>query len=106
NWPGNVRELRNVVDVALAHSAGGLLDFSESLGAQGVHLGDRVSAARSFAVLMSEVAREYFTTLYAEAGGNISAMARKSGLARSRVRDYVRQFGLRVEEAPSGEESG
>jgi DNA-binding NtrC family response regulator len=106
SWPGNVRELRNVVDVALAHSGGGLLDFGESLRAHGVHLGDRASAAQSFAVLMNEVAREYFTKVYAETGGNISAMARKSGLSRSRVRDYVRQYGLRIDEPPGGEESG
>lgn len=107
DWPGNIRELRNVVDVALAHSSGGLLDFSESLRAHGgVHLSDRISAAKSFAVLMNDVARDYFTNLYAETGGNLSAMARKSGLARSRVRDYVRQFELRGVQPPEGEEGG
>jgi DNA-binding NtrC family response regulator len=101
DWPGNVRELRNVVLVALAHSSGGLIDFSEALRPHGgVHLSDPISAAQSYAVLMNGVQREYFTRLYAEANGNLSAMARKSGLARSRVRDYVRMFELRAPESP------
>jgi DNA-binding NtrC family response regulator len=95
DWTGNVRELRNVVEVAVAHAAGGLVDFGVALRPPRGQASRRISPSKPFAVLMNEVARDYFSTLYAETSGNISAMSRKSGLGRSRVLDYVKQFELR-----------
>ena len=95
DWPGNVRELRNVLYSALAHSQGGPIDFSDALDAQGIRLSDPTSAAQSFAVLMNDVAREYWTKLSLNTGANVSEMARRSGLARSTVREYLQKFDLR-----------
>ena len=100
DWPGNVRELRNVLHLAIAHSAGGPIDFTEALNSQGVRLSDPVSATQSFAVLIDQVSREYWTKLCADTGANVSEMSRRSGLARSRVRHYLQEFALREEASP------
>lgn len=97
NWPGNVRELRNVVEVAAELSAGGPIDFAEALGplVQSPRSAERSTTA-TFDEHQNAAAREYFMRLAAEEGAaNISAMARKSGLSRTRLRFYLDQFGLR-----------
>jgi DNA-binding NtrC family response regulator len=104
DWPGNVRELRNIVLAAHVESSGGPIEFSELLSPRtNVHLGDRVSASRSFAVqkdeLVSAFVREYFTALHVETRGNVSAMSRRSGLSRSQVRTHLERLGLREEES-------
>ena len=58
-----------------------------------------MGALRSFAVLKREaldaIEREYFAKLHAETGGNLSEMARLSGVARSTVREVLGRHGLR-----------
>jgi DNA-binding NtrC family response regulator len=109
DWPGNVRELRNVILVAHAQASGGAIEVADLLSAHnartsGLHLSDRISASESFAVLKDEVlaalTRGYFTKLHAETGGTISAIARRSGLARSSVRAHLERLGLHGEDSP------
>jgi DNA-binding NtrC family response regulator len=38
--------------------------------------------------------REYFTNLVAQGAGNISEMARQSGMERHHVRAYLRKLGI------------
>lgn len=38
--------------------------------------------------------RDYFTTLYAAARGNVSEMARRSGMERNHIRAKLRALGL------------
>lgn len=101
DWPGNVRELRNVVRVAHAQAAGGgPLDFVELLSARGVRaaLSDRATTARSFhdqkRELLERFETEFFTALLRETGGNLSEMARRSGLARSSIREALERLKL------------
>lgn len=112
DWPGNVRELRNAVTVALALNDGGPLDIAS-------HLGSLSDVSRSSMSLMPPPAapgasteaptgrfkdakqdalslfeQAYFTHLVKEAGGNISEIARRSGLERAHVRMYLRKHDL------------
>jgi DNA-binding NtrC family response regulator len=103
DWPGNVRELRNVIVTAHALSNGGPIEVSELLGARrpaGVQPFDPISSARSFSVRKNEVLevfeRQFFGELHKVAGGNVSEMARMSGLSRPTVRQYLDRYGLRV----------
>ena len=38
--------------------------------------------------------RSYFTTLHQSASGNVSEMARQSGMERHHVRAYLRKYGI------------
>jgi DNA-binding NtrC family response regulator len=91
-WPGNVRQLRNVVAYAVKTAGAGAIDFAEALGAQAAV--DEGPEAADFEAHQSASARVYFERLASD-GANISAMARKSGLSRTRVRHYLRAFGIR-----------
>jgi two-component system response regulator GlrR len=75
-WPGNVRELKNAVERALT-----LGDFRE------VSQADR--PVDSFADARAEVVRrferDFLAALIEEHGGNLSAVARAAGLARSHL---------------------
>jgi DNA-binding NtrC family response regulator len=102
DWSGNVRELRNVIVTAHAVSRGGPIEVSEFLGdLRPARAGDSAgaSATRSFAVRKSEVTdsfeREYFRELHEDARGNVSEMARISGLSRPTVRRYLDLYRLR-----------
>jgi DNA-binding NtrC family response regulator len=106
DWPGNVRELRNAVAVAYAQSEGGPIDFVELLSggpprSTGV-LSDRTSLLRPFTEQRQELVegfeRDYFTKLVQTAGGNVSEMARLSGLSRKTVREYLEHYRLRGSE--------
>ncbi len=102
DWPGNVRELRNVIIAAHAHSDGGPFEVADLLAARV----DSPMLARAepgqFQALKRELLekfeRDFFIALHRDAGGNLSEMARRSGLARSSVRRYVTRYGLSVTE--------
>ncbi len=104
DWSGNVRELRNVIVTAHAVSNGGPIEVTEFLDprrAPGeVRLADRGSPPRSFAARKNELLevfeREFFGELHKNARGNVSEMARISGLSRPTVRQYLVRYGLRV----------
>jgi DNA-binding NtrC family response regulator len=87
DWPGNVRELRNVVVSAHARSGGGPIEITEQL-----------RSSRSPTRLKREqhatFERDYFRSLTAEVGDNISEMARVSGLSRETVRIKLALYGL------------
>ncbi|MBI5537781.1 MAG: sigma 54-dependent Fis family transcriptional regulator [Deltaproteobacteria bacterium] len=100
DWPGNVRELRNAVAVALALAEdGGPVDVAAHVGgatrsggpmgvggALGYHEARRES--------MERFEHEYFDRLSRECTGNISEMARRSGLERVHVRRHLRKHAL------------
>ncbi|HQP34099.1 MAG TPA: sigma 54-interacting transcriptional regulator [Polyangiaceae bacterium] len=100
DWPGNVRELRNAVAVALALAEdGGPVDVAAQVGgpsraasSSGGPGGPSYHDARRDALERFE--HEYFERLSREASGNISEMARRSGLERVHVRRHLRKLGL------------
>jgi DNA-binding NtrC family response regulator len=112
DWPGNVRELRNLIVAAYAHSAGGPFEVAELLGSRDESLPppDKSAGARPFAALrramLEGFERDYFSNLHKETEGNLSEMSRRSGLARSTVRDLLARYGIRTVESttpPRGE---
>ncbi len=101
DWPGNVRELRNVVAVALAFSTEGPIDLAANLTpmvASSSCSEPKQARGRTFQDAKRDVLahfeRAYFTALYAECGGNISEIARRSGMERAHVRGYLRRHGI------------
>ena len=101
DWPGNVRELVNVAQVAAT-----LADTPEAIDdvltlAKSSPGGDDADPARpqtAFAEAkksaVSSFERDYFTQLAKGAKGNVSEMARQSGMERHHVRAYLRKYGI------------
>jgi DNA-binding NtrC family response regulator len=102
DWPGNVRELRNVLVTAHAQSEGGPIDVIDLLSSHPgrIDFSSRLASEQSFHVLKRQLLdgleRDYFAVLHREAGGNLSEMARRSGLSRPMVRQYLDRHGLRT----------
>jgi DNA-binding NtrC family response regulator len=97
DWPGNVRELVNVASVAatLADTPGAIddvLTLARSPGDDSNQPTTAFGEAKRGAVAAFE--REYFTTLSKRAKGNVSEMARQSGMERHHVRAYLRKYGV------------
>lgn len=86
-WPGNVRELKNAVERALT-----LGDFRESPQPE--------KSVDTFAVARAEVVRrferDFLAALIEEHGGNLSAVSRASGLARSHLYRLLERHQLQA----------
>ena len=98
DWPGNVRELVNVASVAatLADDPGAIDDVLTLAHAPPETEGTEPTTAFGDAKRAATAAfeRSYFTTLAARANGNVSEMARQSGMERHHVRAYLRKYQL------------
>jgi DNA-binding NtrC family response regulator len=98
DWPGNVRELVNVASVAatLADSPGAIDDVltltREPTESPRGEAATAFSEAKRAATAAFE--RDYFTGLSKRAAGNVSEMARQSGMERHHVRAYLRKYSI------------
>ncbi len=105
DWPGNVRELVNVASVAatLADEPGAIDDVltlardearrrPAAPGSSGEDGDRRFGEAKRAAIAAFE--RDYFTGLARRCKGNVSEMARQSGMERHHVRAYLRKYGI------------
>jgi DNA-binding NtrC family response regulator len=98
DWPGNVRELVNVVSVAatLAQTPDAIDDVlllaRSDTPVQSTQPATAFSDAKRQAIEAFE--RSYFTELNRRAKGNVSEMARQSGMERHHVRAYLRKYGV------------
>ena len=98
DWPGNVRELVNVASVAatLADDPGAIDDVL-TLAREPAE-SPRTDAATAFGeakrAATAAFERSYFTSLAARANGNVSEMARQSGMERHHVRAFLRKYQI------------
>ncbi len=99
DWPGNVRELVNVTSVAatLAETPSAIDDvLTLARDTPGDSQSNKAATAFSEAKrgAISAFERDYFTSLSRTAKGNVSEMARQSGMERHHVRAYLRKYGI------------
>jgi two-component system, NtrC family, response regulator HydG len=97
DWPGNVRELCRVVAVAasLAHDPSAMddaLTLARDEVPEAKSGGSAFGDAKRVAIAAFE--RDYFTGLAKRCKGNVSEMARQSGMERHHVRAYLRKYGI------------
>jgi DNA-binding NtrC family response regulator len=101
DWPGNVRELVNVASVAatLADEPGAIDDVlmlaRDEAAIDGIGIGREGTAfSQSKRAAIATFEREYFTGLAKRCKGNVSEMARQSGMERHHVRAYLRKHKI------------
>ena len=102
DWPGNVRELVNVASVAamLADTPGAIDDVLALT--RGDAAGESATSSRAPITAFAEAKRQalidfergYFKALHESASGNVSEMARQSGMERHHVRAYLRKHKI------------
>ena len=112
-WPGNVRELVNTLERAIGTAVGEPTLFPRHLptnirvemAQKSVGKGGRLSKSAKeihnisgtlpeLRIFREEMDRRYFDRLIREAGGNIKAACRISGISRSRLYDYLNKFNM------------
>lgn len=99
DWPGNVRELSNVVEVAatLAKTPEVIDDVLTIARGSGGEEGQRfpqTAFAEAKKLSVTAFEREYFEALVRATKGNVSEMARQSGMERHHVRAYLRKYDI------------
>lgn len=99
DWPGNVRELQNTLErLAVMNPGREVLDVAD-LPTELVDLRlSEVSARPAFKDAVQDFERHYFTQLLQNTRGNISEVARISGLSRGHLHRKIKQLGIEVGE--------
>ena len=87
-WPGNVRELRNTVERALMG-----LSFTPSKPARPA-AGGALPFKEAKEQIVEAFEKDYLAALMAQCGGNLSEVARVSGINRNHVRKLAVRHGL------------
>ncbi|MBL8937604.1 MAG: sigma-54-dependent Fis family transcriptional regulator, partial [Archangium sp.] len=103
DWPGNVRELRNVVARAVVSDEVSLEHVLNPAPASAPAAPALVPPPPALEVPFKEAkeriverfTREYLTALEHKHGGNVTQMAKASGLARTYLHDLLAKHGLR-----------
>lgn len=90
DWPGNVRELRNLVETMAAISASGIVDLRD-LPAE---IREPRRAVPGAAETLRGRERVEILDAIAEAGGNLSDVARRLGIARSTLYVKLDEHGI------------
>jgi DNA-binding NtrC family response regulator len=98
-WPGNVRELFNVVQL-VAQVPGGSAVLDQLVVAEPLRLNEEAAFGgfvQAKNATLAQFEKGYFEKLCTACQGNVSEMARQSGLGRHHVRQYLRRHHIAVE---------
>ncbi|MDP1828090.1 MAG: sigma-54 dependent transcriptional regulator [Archangium sp.] len=95
-WPGNVRELRNLVEATVAMGEVPRLEAPPPDSPEGPQVpGPEVPYGDARARVLEHFERCYFERLLAEAGGNVSAAARRAQMDRTHLSELLHRHRLR-----------
>lgn len=95
DWPGNVRELGNVLAAAAALSEDGRI-APEHLDLRGGSASAAPPAEGGYHALVEGFRRRLIERALGECEGNLAAAARKLGVSRQFLSQFVRKYGLPV----------
>jgi DNA-binding NtrC family response regulator len=94
-WPGNVRELRNYLELSAVLGGHGRPGAPALSGDPNGALDPRLSYAQARAIALVNFERQYLTVLLDHHRGNVTALARATGMNRSYVHELLRKHGVR-----------
>lgn len=99
DWPGNVRELANVVSVAATlaehpETIDDVLALTKHDDAPLSSSGPATAFTEAKKRAVEQFERDYFTHLVRSTKGNVSEMARQSGMERHHVRAFLRRHKI------------
>jgi DNA-binding NtrC family response regulator len=99
HWPGNVRELENIIERAVALSAGDMLDVADiRLDLSPVMAGSSLSAAGApfvpEGVTLEQFEDEIIQEAVRRSNGNKSQAARLLGISRNALRYRLAKMGV------------
>jgi DNA-binding NtrC family response regulator len=110
-WPGNVRELENVIERAVAVSAGPAVDardltpevVSGQAGSLPVEILAKLPYRKALEAARDRVSRDYLVTLMREFEGNVTRAAERAAVERESLHRLLRRHGIRSDDfKPSG----
>jgi transcriptional regulator of acetoin/glycerol metabolism len=92
DWPGNVRELEKALQSATVLSRGGTVEVDHLPPA----LGEPAPPVQEAAPLLpdDQKRRDELTTLLREHAGNVTAVARAMGKARTQIQRWIKRCGI------------
>lgn len=96
HWPGNVRELRNVVEHAVTHGEGGLIEVRDLPGhlSQGATEVPTREPTASDLPSLAEAETQLIKTTLHHFGGNKVRAAMSLGISRHKLYDRLRKLGI------------
>lgn len=103
NWPGNIRELRNISErlFVLSGESIGPKDLPPNLKPSlspstdiSTDIGMSYKTAKE--TILGEFTEQYLKQLHILEGGNMSNMAKKSGLSRKALYDLLKKFSIQL----------
>lgn len=96
SWPGNVRELANVVAAAVALSEDGRI-APEHLDLEGRDATPAERLEGGYHAMVEAFRRRLIERALVDCEGNLAAAARRLGVTRQYLSQFVRKYGLPVE---------
>jgi len=101
SWPGNVRELQNVVERAVIHHGGKILQPEDlSLGSRRPEARDEVDLlAGTWREARARFEKAYIERALLDTGGNVSQSARSADLDRRNFRDKMNAHRIEIDPA-------
>ena len=103
NWPGNIRELRNIAERLFVLSGENIgpkdlpPNLKPSLNPSAEIISDvSMSYKTAKESLLGDFTEQYLKKLHILEGGNMSNVAKKSGLSRKAIYDLLKKFSIKL----------
>ena len=92
DWPGNIRELKNAVEAAVALTKNDVIDVAA------LRIDGRPSVnclvSQNFAEARADFERSFFQSHFEACDGNVTEMARRTGVDRKQIYKKLYEYGL------------
>jgi len=92
DWPGNIRELKNAVEAAVALTKNDVIDVA-ALRIDGMPSANCL-VSQNFAEARADFERSFFQSHFEACDGNVTEMARRTGVDRKQIYKKLYEYGL------------
>ncbi len=92
DWPGNIRELKNAVEAVVALTKNDVIDVA-ALRIDGMPSANCL-VSQNFAEARADFERSFFQSHFEACDGNVTEMARRTGVDRKQIYKKLYEYGL------------